>query len=202
MTASPITDDTLFGGGNLGHAVAVVADGSRIMAGAPEWGGGVGKAMVLDWNATASEWSKVWEMAGGNTAGKYGSSVVFLNSETFAVGEPGALSGNGAVHVYQEDLDSASGFRKIGAIQGADGAALGKSGTVSGSTSESGVLSLLVASADGAVHRYDYSNGNFEMPIPSVSGLGGAVTSVSMGSSGDAFVVGVSSANTASIYDA
>ena len=197
----PLTDDTLFGGGKLGDVVAITADGTRMMAGASEWGGGYGKVQVFDWNETALAWSNVWQLAGGTADGKLGSSVAFLDAQTVAVGVPGDSSGAGKVVVYQQASKSES-FEQLGAsIFGSDGQALGSAGTISGTMNDNGVLSLLVSSADGSVQLYAYDGKEWMMPYPSVTGLGGAVTSVAMGSSSPTFVVGVSSENTAAIYD-
>ena len=195
----PLTDDTLFGGGMLGEVVAVTADGKRMMAGAPEWGSGYGKVQVFDWNETASTWSNVWQLAGGSAGGKLGSSVAFLDAQTVAVGVPGDSSGNGKVVVYQQ-ASSADSFEQLGeSITGSDGQALGSTGTISGSINGNGIFSLVVGTADGSVHLYAYDGQKWAKPFNSFSDLGGAVSSVSMGSSSDAVVFGISSETYATI---
>ncbi|GKY99525.1 hypothetical protein MPSEU_000906600 [Mayamaea pseudoterrestris] len=206
MSEAPLADDTIFGGGMLGHVVTITADGTRILAGAPQWGDGIGKAIMYDWNATSSEWSKVWEAAGvENDAGNFGSAVTFLDSQTFAIGEPGASSGKGAVTVFQESFadDTRVTFEQLGpSIGGGADDAIGSTGTISGTTvNDSMTVSLLVATQDQSIYRNEYSGQQWRTVFASISDLGGPVTSVGFDSIGDAFIVGVSSDSTASIYD-
>ncbi|GKY90457.1 hypothetical protein MPSEU_000019500 [Mayamaea pseudoterrestris] len=201
MTATPLIVEDSPEGGQFGTAVAITSDGSRIAAGAPEWGGGRGYVTVYEWDETTAEWSPAFETSGETPGGKYGSSVAFLGVDTFAVGEPGAISGKGRVKVYQK-LQGQNTFEQLGgAIEGsADGDAFGRTGTISGKADENGDVALLVASAEGTVDRFDYDGTDWIKPYTTVSDLGGAVTSVAMGGLGDNFTVGIASKNTASFY--
>jgi hypothetical protein len=204
MTAAPLIDSTLFQGGMLGSAVDITQDGSRIIAGSPEWGG-VGKALVYDWNATINDWSIVFETAGDAINGSYGASVTFLDAKTFAVGQPGATSSQGVVRVYQQATQGQVGFQQLGpSIKGAaSGEAVGAAGTINGRSDGNGSYTILVGTATGNVTQYDFNGTAWTTKANNTlsSDTAGAVTALAISDTpGSTYIVGVASSRTASVF--
>ena len=199
MTSSPLSIEKNPDGGQFGTTVAISSDGSRIVAGAPGWAGGQGYVVTYEWDETSSTWDAIFETAGESSGDQFGSSVTFLDTETIAIGSPGSSTGRGTVRVYQQRQGD---FEQLGdGIEGTEaGDSLGAFGTISGRVRNDGGVSIMVASANGVVDRYEYDGTEYTKPFTTVSDLGGPVTSLGMAGRGDDFVVGVSSINSASFY--
>lgn len=201
MTSQALMLEETPEGSQFGAAVSVSPDGSRLVAGAPEWGGGRGYIAVYEWDETSQIWSMMDDRASEVVGGRFGAAVSFLDSETFVVGEPGAgQSGEGTLRVYR--LQGRGTFQQLGPdIEGSDaGDALGTQGTLSGRIDSGGTVSVMAAKSDGSVDRYDYDGNRWIKPFTTVSGSG-PVTSLDMSGVGNAFVVGVASTNTMSFYN-
>jgi hypothetical protein len=195
LTAGPLLIEDEPDGSRFGTSVAIESDGFRIAAGAPQWGEGRGRILVFDWFPEQESWNVAFEAAGDAVNDKFGASVTFLNAETLAVGAPGASNNSGFVRVFQF-------FEPVGSdIKGSPGDAIGSAGTISGQVHDDGLPSLLVATANGKVDRYVYDDNKWMNFFSQVAGLGGAVTSVNTGATGDMFIAGVASTNTVTFYD-
>jgi hypothetical protein len=150
----------------LGAAVAISADGSTIVAGAPLGN----SARIYSWNC--SKWRLTSTLSGLTTSETLGTSVAMLSSDGkyLAVGGAGYANGAGIVRVYERS--STSSYVPLGnPIVGAAGDLLGSEQSITGSTdAASGLPSLLAATATGHVRTFELQGTSvWTEPVASVA---------------------------------
>lgn len=169
--------------GAYGSSIAISNDGNRLLIGGPgdSQGGGV---LYYDWNGT--NWINVFLRGANSPSDLFGSAVAILdtNGDTFAVGAPGANSGNGAVRIFGLQKDST--YSQLGNdIVGGMGDSLGASGTISGLNGD-----ILLGTANGAVRRYVYDGTEWIQDSVQAT-LNGSISSLSTSTgSSSLFTVG------------
>jgi FG-GAP repeat len=133
----------------FGVSVDMSLDGLLFIVGAPGVNAS-GYFQVYEWDG--SQWNVDYEQEGFPDEA-FGSNVVFLTADVFAVGGPGYENGSGRVFVYQQ---SDSGYVILGEpIVGNPGDLLGSAGTISGGDfGDDAELILVVSSATGIVMTY------------------------------------------------
>ena len=94
----------------LGSAVDMMADGSRLLVGAP----GADKAFYSTWNEASSSWDEVFA-AKGKTGEAFGSSVAVASDDgtLIAVGGPAYDGGRGVIRMYAQQSEGNS-FLQVG----------------------------------------------------------------------------------------
>lgn len=136
-------------GSALGTAVDMTSDGSRFVVGAP------GQDFVEIYELEGSVWTMV-QLLEGDSGEAFGMSVRVISPDgtRIAVGAPNHDSGKGRVVVYQQD--SSGTFVPLGpSIVGVNGEGIGGTKALSG---YGGSPSVVVATANGRVKRYDYES--------------------------------------------
>jgi FG-GAP repeat len=142
----------------FGASVDMSNDGSRIVVGAPGTNMS-GYIQVYEWDGT--QWNVDFEQE-GTTGEGFGSYVVMLADDTFAVGGPGYEDGSGRVIVYRRSSGSlqraASDYSALGEpIVGTPGDRLGSDGTITGGKhGDNNELILIVSTATGQVQTYSF----------------------------------------------
>jgi IPT/TIG domain/FG-GAP repeat len=176
----------------FGRSVAISADGSTVLIGAPMWRG---RAWVF--THSGSGWSPA-ELAGngGEGEGAFGHSVALsADGETALIGAPGYLGDPGAAWVFHR---SASGWSEAGAeLEGKGKSPEGRFG-ISVALSGSGGTALVGARENdggkGAAWVFTASGAAWSEQGPALTGAGAAEeefgASVALSAQGDAALVG------------
>lgn len=185
----------------FGSAVSISVTGDRMVAGAPNAGGGSGRFYVYQWNEGGSNWIPVSNVT-GNTGEMFGSSVTCLSpaGDVLAAGAPGAEGGNGLVRVYKK-TDGSFQFQQLGQdIVGESGEGLGGSGAIFGSSDGDGIT-VLAGTTNGLVRKFVFDDNAWSEPMePIDTGLSGPVTSLSAEADLNTIIVGSSPVNKAVMF--
>jgi FG-GAP repeat len=152
MNWSPLESSPIMGRSAydwFGASLDMSLDGSHFIVGAPG-ANASGYFQVYKWDG--SQWNVDYEQEGFPDEG-FGSNVVLLTADVFAVGGPRYENGSGRVVVYQR---SDSGYITLGEpIVGIPGDLLGSAGTITGGEyGDDTELILIVSSATGVVMTY------------------------------------------------
>lgn len=154
MEISPIVGKNEFDW--FGFSVDMSFDGMRFIVGAPGSNTTGGYFQVYEWDGT--QWNLDFEDE-GNPDESFGSHVVFIENDVFAIGGPGYENGSGRVVLYKVSSDTAraaSDYAILGeAIVGAPGDHFGANGSISGGKhGDTDEMVVIVATATGTVATY------------------------------------------------
>lgn len=188
-------------GERYGHALAMTADGTRLLVGAPNTDSEPGNDEInmhgaiyyYSWNADQGRWRQIFNLPGSTPSENLGSSVAILasNGNTIAMSAPNFDGGRGAIRVYRLEDPNVGFWSQLGEdIVGEPGENLG--------TSLSGFNNRVVASTTtGTFKVFDYNTASTSWTqVDEEPDTGSQVLSVATGSTGD-IVVGQASGEVA-----
>lgn len=166
----------------FGSAVAVTADGNRLLVGAPgtDTRPSLGSAYYYEWDSSA--WRIIFQLPGTDGDENFGTSVAILDTagDVIAMGGPNYSDSRGVIRVYR---------RQGGNIWGQlGGDIIGEPGDSLGATLASGPANRVVAgTATGSFRAFEYDSqqNNWVKVGTGEPSFGSNVASIGSSSNGD-----------------